>query len=754
MINSLCKLALEHGGFVQELVIPADVSEKTGLTNPSILIDNGRYILNLRHVQYSLYHSEGEQKYQTAWGPLTYFNPEDDITLRTKNYMCELDPATLSITSYNCTDTSKLDVKPIWEFIGLEDARLVRWDNKLYQSGVRRDTTTNGVGRMELSEIVDNAEVSRMCIEPPADSYCEKNWMPILDLPYHYVKWTNPTEVVKVNPKTKKAETVVIKDSTHDFPRDIRGGSQVIAYRDMYIAVTHEVDLWKNYLNQKDAQYYHRFIVWDKDWNIIHYSKEFKFLTARIEFSCGLAIDGDQMIIPFGFQDTTAFIVKFPIELFEYMVGIRDTIELVNLNKTNQLVDSFIRNPFDDLSTYRLASRYYSSDHFTSALSFYLRLAEYSNVENTVYTALLYVAKCLDKIGRRPHATSIAYSNAVSLLPTRPEAYYALSVYYEHKKEFHYSYANACIGLQFTKGLSENKELEYPGEYALLFQKALAAWHIGKKDESVNLFKLLKLKYDLSFEYLQIVNNNLLHITGQSHNKLDYFPTVNSVSLAECQDRRFNLETKFNEYYVNKVKFHIFNRYTGGYNITGRHSESVLVPHIGAITSHILTIKNWLETTTEDYTFFCEDDLSFETIQYWNFTWPQFIESLPSDWEVVQLCLITEYNKDIKFSERDLQQWGCQAYIMKRSYAVKLIDTHYKNGTFDLTIPGYPEILPCIETVLFVGIGKVYNYPLFVEDLSFESTYATERTIHYDSYNKVMDFWKNNNFNLESILNS
>ena len=50
-------------------------------------------------------------------------------------------------------DTTKLDVKPIWNFIGLEDARIVKWLDKYLICGVRRDTTTNGQGRMELSEI-------------------------------------------------------------------------------------------------------------------------------------------------------------------------------------------------------------------------------------------------------------------------------------------------------------------------------------------------------------------------------------------------------------------------------------------------------------------------------------------------------------------------------------------------------------------------------------------------------------------------
>jgi hypothetical protein len=65
MINNLSKRALENGGSVNYLIIPANITEGLGLTNPSIFIQDGKYLLNLRHVQYALYHSEGEQKYQT-----------------------------------------------------------------------------------------------------------------------------------------------------------------------------------------------------------------------------------------------------------------------------------------------------------------------------------------------------------------------------------------------------------------------------------------------------------------------------------------------------------------------------------------------------------------------------------------------------------------------------------------------------------------------------------------------------------------
>jgi hypothetical protein len=271
-----------------------------------------------------LIHSENEQRFPSRWGPLTYTHPENDRTLRTFNIMMELDH-NYNPVRIDQVNTSKLDVTPLWEFIGLEDARLVRWDGKLYMSGVRRDTTTNGVGRMELSEIEVSSEevreVSRLRIESPnPDSYCEKNWMPILDMPFHYVKWSNPTEVVRVNFETKTAETVFLSKNRLGGLRDFRGSSQVLQWGDNRIALVHEVDLFNNELGQKDAYYYHRFLVWDNEWNIIQMSDDFHFMTERMGFSCGLAIVDDKVLMPFGHQDNSAYILEIPITVLEGML--------------------------------------------------------------------------------------------------------------------------------------------------------------------------------------------------------------------------------------------------------------------------------------------------------------------------------------------------------------------------------------------------------------------------------------------------
>jgi hypothetical protein len=327
MNSNFVKTVINAGGSLHPIIIPASETNGTGLMNPSIHNDNGQLILNLRHVNYTLYHAENEQLFINRWGPLAYLNPENDLHLRTTNFFCEIDD-NFQVKSFMKIDTSKLDVEPIWEFVGLEDGRLTRWNDKLYLCGVRRDTTPHGEGRMEMSELeIKNGrvlEVNRSRIQPPVDltSYCEKNWMVVTDLPNHFVKWTNPTEVVEADKLTGKSIQKVLKPGVGPH-QNLRGNSQVIPYKGKRICVIHEVDLFKNKLEQKDGKYTHRFVVWDRDWNIEHVSEPFSFMDGEIEFACGITEWKGDLLVSFGFQDNAAYILKIPQTFFDNLVGIK-----------------------------------------------------------------------------------------------------------------------------------------------------------------------------------------------------------------------------------------------------------------------------------------------------------------------------------------------------------------------------------------------------------------------------------------------
>lgn len=514
MRTNLLKEIVELGGAVQPLLVPANETQGLGLCNPSIFKDGDQILVNLRNVQYTLYHSEGDQKFQSRWGPLAYMHPENDPHLRTTNFLLTLDPITLEVKKYAKVDTSLLDVEPLWEFIGLEDARVVRWKNKLYLTGVRRDTTTNGVGRMELSEIIDAKEVARKRIEvpnPELNPYCEKNWMPITDMPYHYVKWTNPTEVVKVNPSTGASKQVALVKSDVPFTRDIRGGSQVIPYKGYHIALTHEVDLYFNYLGNKDANYYHRFIVWDKDWNIVHFSEEFTFFSGKIEFGCGLMDHNGELVVTTGFQDSSAYIVRIPYSFFDsFVLGNKEVVVSRRYN-INPIIKELLDNPSRELANFNMGEWFFKQGHYASALSFFLRAAE-GNIKDISYESMMKIGIILANLGGRPSSERCALVHAISIYPERPEAYLLMSFHYERTKEWYESMMFATIGQRLTANARPTfTDIGYPGAYMFKFQIAISSWWIGRDEDGRRLLRDLAQnhKNEMLYDHAMLVEQNL-----------------------------------------------------------------------------------------------------------------------------------------------------------------------------------------------------------------------------------------------------
>jgi len=336
-MGGLATYALKRGGSLHPILLPKSVlGNEAGIMNPSIYSRDGELLLNIRHVNYILYHSEGK-RFPHQWGPLVYIHPENDVTLRTHNVMCKLD-SDLNLKSADRVDMV-LDTDPTWNFIGLEDARLFEWDKKLYLCGVRRDCYDDkGKGRMELCHIEWDkktkswVELSRHPIPAPDGdgSYCEKNWMPVLDMPYHFVKWCNPTQVCKFDIEAGTTENVFKDESDRQpFEKDFRGGSQVIRINDnQRMAFIHETNLLRDPFNRKDGDYSHRVLIWDNDWNIVHTSRKFHFMGTfydhvtntdyNIEFVTGMTVHPEtgDVLISFGWQDNACYILRMPQQLF------------------------------------------------------------------------------------------------------------------------------------------------------------------------------------------------------------------------------------------------------------------------------------------------------------------------------------------------------------------------------------------------------------------------------------------------------
>jgi len=322
-MTSFCKYVLKEGGSVHPLFVDGHTSGVTGLMNPSVHVAFGRVFVNLRSVNYVLYHAEN-RRFPNRWGSLCHMQPECTNILATSNYLTELNE-NFQVKMISKVDTSFCDdLYPRWLFHGLEDARVVVWNDRLYLCGVRRDTTDNGEGRMELSQIGWNGRVMkehrRHRISSPDDSYCEKNWMPIIDKPFHFVRWANPIHVIKCDVVTGAVSTVYQGTDKIDLPREIRGGSHVVCVGDYYVCATHEVRFVPDEQGRKDGIYTHRFLVYDKEWNLVSCTEEFNMMDGKIEFITGMSSFNSDILISFGFQDNAAYVLRLDQKsLFEFI---------------------------------------------------------------------------------------------------------------------------------------------------------------------------------------------------------------------------------------------------------------------------------------------------------------------------------------------------------------------------------------------------------------------------------------------------
>jgi GR25 family glycosyltransferase involved in LPS biosynthesis len=231
--------------------------------------------------------------------------------------------------------------------------------------------------------------------------------------------------------------------------------------------------------------------------------------------------------------------------------------------------------------------------------------------------------------------------------------------------------------------------------------------------------------------------------------RLYEFPSVNYITLFESEDRQKYLEEQLRSRGVTNINAHKFHRFPHyNYDVRGQYKEELSTTHLGIITGHLMTIKKWLEETDEPYTVICEDDVSLEICDYWNFEWPEFMELLPSDWECVVMMVIRKHGNIQKFTlkERDSWDWGATAYLISREFAKRLIEKRVKSDHFDIEIHG-TNLIPIVENVLYHDSGKIYNIPLFVEGDVFISTYDNEkkneqRETHRKSRESVLYWWR------------
>lgn len=196
-------------------------------------------------------------------------------------------------------------------------------------------------------------------------------------------------------------------------------------------------------------------------------------------------------------------------------------------NKIEELIYQFSKDPFNPWLSFNIAVEYQRIGQTASAVSFYLRTAEYGYHTHgeLVYASLLKSAQCFENQTGRQTTVLNLFLKAIAYSAKRPEAWFLLARYYERDQKWQEAYTCAETGLSNLPSIYSPLpiDVEYAGDFVLEFEKGVAAWWVGRQDETAQIFQKL-LQQPLPEAYEQAIIGNMTRLEIPMNPKTDIEP--------------------------------------------------------------------------------------------------------------------------------------------------------------------------------------------------------------------------------------
>ena len=267
--------------------------------NPSVLVVGDRRLVLVRTVNYKV----ADGQYPTTDG---------SGIIKTKNWIVEMDETWKSTRIVPLVDATDLE-RTSYPVEGFEDCRIYPTGDGFAASATVRDL---GDGRCEMAILTLDEEwkvTAARVIRDYEHDRPQKNWMPILEQPHHFLYMCDPTIVIDCKP-----EGTVERSRVSDLDQnltELRGGSQVIPHGDGFLCLVHEV------VFTPGRVYLHRFIKLSAEFVIQTVTEPFFFCSRGIEFAAGLARDGDRLVASFGINDASAHLAFFDVGVVDKLLA-------------------------------------------------------------------------------------------------------------------------------------------------------------------------------------------------------------------------------------------------------------------------------------------------------------------------------------------------------------------------------------------------------------------------------------------------
>lgn len=274
--------------------------------NMNSVDDKAKYLINFRYVNY-------------------YVNPENGYCIpMAKNGVVN------TLNSFALLDSSKRVMSDYFDWngqvnlpkiidsniTGLEDVRLFMFNNQLLFTATQKEYSHKIrvlYGKMNLSEM----KVSTgFIMEPPTDTVCEKNWIPIsLDGKLSFIYTYHPLTIGHLNAKHQLV--IDRKIETPGLWKSMRGSSIPIINphnKDELWMLVHMVEY------SVPRKYYHCIIVLNsKTLEPIKYTIPMCFSWNGVEYALSLLIEDKDIFITYSRFDKESRIISIPLDKLEFI---------------------------------------------------------------------------------------------------------------------------------------------------------------------------------------------------------------------------------------------------------------------------------------------------------------------------------------------------------------------------------------------------------------------------------------------------
>ena len=240
-------------------------------------------------------------------------DPENKV--KTKNYWIQMEKNFFK--QYELVIDKKCIKKRNSHIEGLEDMRICKGNQTLYALATSFEYGNydkpsvclclfdkNYNGQYYIKEILPTFY---------KDDECQKNWALFYDKGLFAIYSHNPLTILEIDTQTGKSTVSIEKENPFNLS-SIRGSSSPVKINDDWIMIVHEV------LQRETRKYFHRFIMYDKDWNFKNISLPFYFEEFFVEFCLSISVDKDKDItIFYSKEDNESKYMKIPFQKINWM---------------------------------------------------------------------------------------------------------------------------------------------------------------------------------------------------------------------------------------------------------------------------------------------------------------------------------------------------------------------------------------------------------------------------------------------------